>query len=144
MSAFYKHNQRFCKVCDERFTDAAPRSDFCNYSANVCKPCRVEEMFREIENHAEPIGKCSFCHVKMTSLPPVPPTWSDRLHLSPRPETPDWESLRKIFRALGNSVRTVFQGANEETEHVTHSIAGRIVWEGTASEETANRLRLGG
>lgn len=48
-----------------------------------------------------------------------------------------------LFIAVGNPVRAVFIGANGETEQITVSIAVRLIWEGTESEETAACLRSG-
>lgn len=45
---------------------------------------------------------------------------------------------------MGNPVRTVFLGVDGKPEHITHSVAGNVIWEGTESEETALRLRSGG
>ncbi|MCJ1343967.1 hypothetical protein MMC31_002166, partial [Peltigera leucophlebia] len=139
-----ENNKRFCNVCEIRFTDTNPPSAYCTCPANVCKSCRVGQVFLEIENHEHTMGNYSFCRVQMAFLHLVPPTWSNRLHLSPRLEAPSWEYLAQLSCAVGNTVRTVFQGANGEPEYITHTIASRLTWEGTESEETANRLRSGG
>lgn len=48
-----------------------------------------------------------------------------------------------LFVAVGNPVRTVFMGADGKTEHITLSVAGKLIWEDPESEEKALRLRSG-
>lgn len=48
-----------------------------------------------------------------------------------------------LFIAVEIPVRAVSIGANGETEQITVSIAVRLIWEGTESEETAACLRSG-
>ena len=69
-----QHNKRFWNLCEVRLTDTTPRSSHCNCPAHVCKLCRVEQIFADIENHDPTIGKCSFCQVQMASLPPPSPS----------------------------------------------------------------------
>lgn len=116
------------------------RSTHCNCLAHICVPCRVEQLFAEIEKHDVVIGKCSFCLSQMASLPPVPSTWSRRLSLTPRLDTPKWNELAMLFRAVGKPVRTVFPGVDGNPEHIILSVGGNVFWEGTETEE-AVRVR---
>lgn len=121
-----------------RLTDTTPRSTHSNCLDHVCGSRRVERIFSEVENHDPAIGKCPFCRVKMTSLPQSLP-----LGLIGYIFRLDLNHLALLFRAVGNSVRTVFQRAGGEPEHITLSIARKILWEGTESKETAQRIRSG-
>lgn len=75
----------------------------------------------------------------MASLPPVPPTWSHRLNLTPRRDIQKWNELAMLFRAVGKPVRTVFPGENGNPKHIILSVGGDFIWEGTGTEETATR-----
>lgn len=78
--------------------------------------CRIEQLFADIQKHDDVIGSCAFCQVQMAFLPPVPPTWSDRLNLTPRPDTQDWNKLALIVSCGGKEISfALFSWGGRET-----------------------------
>lgn len=138
-----QHSKRFCKICEVRFDETTPRSRHCECPISICVPYRVEQLFGDIEKYEDMIGRYAFCQVQMESLPPVPSTWSGRLGLTFRPDAQKWDKIAELFLAVCNPVRTVFPGADGKPAHIVLSIGGKLIWEGTESEETALRLSWG-
>ena len=68
-----QHSNRFCNICEVRFDEKTPRSSHCHCPGNGSVPCRVEQLFGDIEKYENMTGRCAFCQVQMESLPPVPP-----------------------------------------------------------------------
>lgn len=110
-----QYQKRFCNICQVRFDEKTLHSSHCSCPGRVCEPCRVEQLFGEIERHETVIGKCSFCRVQMGSLPKVPSNWSSWLNVHGPDGIHQWNELGELFRQVGNPVRTIFSWNGRQT-----------------------------